>query len=82
MTLQRRHFLTAATVGAAAWRSAAQTPGKAGIPGPFPGRVAAVEHPGCIVSGQYQREAVRDMVQGVQVSAPFGRVEVALQVFA
>jgi len=34
-----------------------------GIPGPYPGRVIAVEHPGSIVSGQYQREAVREMLR-------------------
>ena len=65
MTVQRRHFLTALATGAGAIRAAAAetTSKKLGIPGPYPGRVAAVEHPGSIVSGKYQRDAVRDMIR-------------------
>jgi uncharacterized protein (DUF362 family) len=33
-----------------------------GIPGPFPGRVVAVERPGAVVQRKYQREAVRAML--------------------
>ena len=33
------------------------------MPGPFPGRVIAVEHPACIVSGAYQPEPVRQMLE-------------------
>lgn len=41
----------------------AQTTGKQlGIPGPFPGRVIAVNHPGSAVSGRHQAEPVREMV--------------------
>lgn len=41
----------------------AQSTGKQlGIPGPFPGRVVAVNHPGSAVSGRHQAEPVRDMV--------------------
>ena len=45
-----------------------QTYGKAdtskpGMPGPFPGIVSAVEHPGSIVGGKYQPEAVRAMME-------------------
>jgi hypothetical protein len=38
-------------------------PLKHGMPGPFPGRVVAVEHPGCIITSKYQREPVRNMMQ-------------------
>ena len=34
-----------------------------GIPGPFPGRVIQVSHPGSVVNGAVQREAVRAMAQ-------------------
>lgn len=34
-----------------------------GIPGPYRGRVIAVEHPGCIVSGVYQEQPVRNMME-------------------
>jgi len=33
------------------------------MPGPFPGRVVAVEHPGSIVQGAYQAEAIRQMME-------------------
>src|SRR5258708_781808 len=36
---------------------------KPGMPGPFPGRVVAVNHPGCITSGVYQAEPVRKMME-------------------
>ena len=42
--------------------TAAQSAKRLGIPGPFPGRVAAVHHPACIVSGAYQAEPARAMV--------------------
>ncbi len=32
------------------------------MPGPYPGRVVAVQHPGCIVSDAYQAQPVRDMM--------------------
>ena len=34
-----------------------------GIPGPYPGRVIAVEHPGSIIADVYQKETVQQMVQ-------------------
>lgn len=55
----RREFLTAAL--AASQSRAAST--KLGIPGPWPGRVVAVEHPGSIVSGAYAAESIRDMMR-------------------
>ena len=33
-----------------------------GMPGPFPGRVVAVEHPGCIVRDAYQKDAIDRMM--------------------
>jgi hypothetical protein len=36
---------------------------KPGMPGPFPGRVAAVTHPGSIVNGVYQPEPIRQMME-------------------
>ena len=64
MKVERRHFLAALASGAAARVATPQTMSKKlGIPGPYPGRVIAVEHPGSIVSGQYQREAVREMLR-------------------
>ncbi len=36
---------------------------KLGIPGPFPGRVVAVHHPGCIASNQYQNDPVKRMIE-------------------
>lgn len=44
------------------WNSKAAT-SKPGMPGPFPGRVVGVEHPACIVSGAYQAEPVRKMME-------------------
>ncbi len=35
---------------------------KQGIPGPYPGRVIAVCHPGCIVAGAFQAEPIRAMM--------------------
>lgn len=53
-------FLAAATAMARPAKGAAQ---KLGIPGPYPGRVIAVEHPRCIVTGTYQPEVVRGMAE-------------------
>lgn len=36
---------------------------KPGMPGPFPGVVSVVEHPGSIVNGAYQAEPVRKMME-------------------
>jgi hypothetical protein len=42
-------------------------PTRTGMPGPFPGRVVAVEHPASIVNGQYQPETIREMMhRGMQ----------------
>ena len=64
MTHRREFFQTALTAATASVtqsrsRAAAQ---KLGMPGPYPGRVVAVEHPGCILEGAYQPAAVRQMM--------------------
>jgi hypothetical protein len=46
----------AAAMGETYGRAATSKPG---MPGPFPGIVSAVEHPGSIVGGKYQPEAIR-----------------------
>ena len=74
MHFDRRAFLAAGAAAAAAAcnrkaaESQAAVPGasagaKLGIPGPYPGRVVAVSHPGSIVSDQYQAEPVRRMME-------------------
>ncbi|MBV8071109.1 MAG: DUF362 domain-containing protein [Acidobacteriaceae bacterium] len=66
MYTRRREFLETAFLGAAAAvtqsRSSAAQTRNAGIPGPYPGRVIAVEHSECIVSGVYQQETIGQMV--------------------
>ncbi|MEK7403711.1 MAG: DUF362 domain-containing protein [Acidobacteriota bacterium] len=57
MDIGRRPFLFGGLLAGAAG------PAQLGIPGPFRGRVVAVKHPGSIISGQYQREPVRAMIQ-------------------
>ena len=66
MGLSRREILGGLSVAAGAgliYSSRAADVGGLGIPGPFRGRVAASEHPGCILSGKYQREPVREMMR-------------------
>jgi len=58
MHVDRRTWLKGSLLAGAA---PAPKPGL-GIPGPFRGRVVAVRHPGSIISGQYQRPAVRAMI--------------------
>ncbi len=63
----RREFLETAFLGATAAlmqsRSSAAPTGNLGLPGPYAGRVIAVEHSGCIASGAYQKEPVHQMVE-------------------
>ncbi|MBI5281121.1 MAG: DUF362 domain-containing protein [Candidatus Solibacter usitatus] len=59
--MNRRDLLAGVLTAAAARAEAA--PAKLGIPGPYRGRVVAVEHPGSIISGKYQQEPVRDMMR-------------------
>jgi hypothetical protein len=65
----RREFLETAFLGAAAALTQSRSQADPhsgrkgfGIPGPYPGRVIAVDHPGCIVAGAYQAPAVQEMV--------------------
>ncbi len=66
MHISRRALLEyAAMAGAAALgqvHSKAAT-SKPGMPGPFPGLVVGVEHPGSILNGAYQAEPVRQMME-------------------
>jgi len=50
----------AAALGQAHSKAATSKPG---MPGPFPGLVVGVEHPGSIVNGAYQAEPVRKMME-------------------
>jgi uncharacterized protein (DUF362 family) len=64
MESTRRQLLCSTLLAAASKRSsAAATNGPLGLPGPYPGRVVAVEHPASIISGAYQAEPVRDMMR-------------------
>jgi len=60
----RRQLLrdSLAALALAAAPSKAST-GKLGIPGPYPGRVVAVSHPGVLAGGAYQPEPVRQMMR-------------------
>ncbi len=72
-SLDRRAFLAASVAAATAAcqqtisekqsSSAAKPASKLGIPGPYPGRVVAVQHPNSIVEDQYQAEPVRQMLE-------------------
>ncbi len=62
MGFDRRQFLSSSLISAAAARADAPAKPKLGIPGPFRGRVVAVEHPGSIVQNVYQREPVHEML--------------------
>jgi hypothetical protein len=61
----RREFLESAFAVAAAalTQSVSRAATVQGIPGPYPGRVVAVEHSGCITAAGYQAEPVRAMVE-------------------
>jgi len=68
MKLGRRDLLRAAMApallrGVTKNARAGAGAGKLGIPGPYPGRVVAVEHPGSIIGGKYQPEPVREMMR-------------------
>src|SRR5689334_25032011 len=64
MMISRRGLLAgmagAAVLGQVHSKAATTKPG---MPGPYPGRVIAVEHSGCITSGVYQAEPVRKMME-------------------
>ena len=65
MSITRRKLLVSSAAAAA---TALQSQSRAatsrpGMPGPFPGRVVAVEHPGSIISNTFQAQPVRQMMQ-------------------
>ncbi len=62
LKLTRRGLLGSSLLAGVAACSA-ETTKKLGIPGPYPGRVVEVAHPGSISAGRYNREAVRDMMR-------------------
>src|SRR5436189_2356735 len=61
----RREFLKSTLLAAAAAQAipVRAATSKLGIPGPYPGRVVEVHHPRSIVSGAYQAEPVKAMMQ-------------------
>jgi len=72
MRLDRREFLAASVAAAtlacaekveqAASSGAKPAASKLGIPGPYPGRVVEVHHPGSHIDGAYQSEPVEQML--------------------
>jgi uncharacterized protein (DUF362 family) len=54
---------SAAQLALSAQVSSKSAPGKLAMPGMFRGRVVEVHHPGSIVSGKYQADPVRSMMQ-------------------
>src|SRR5688572_15113797 len=60
--LYSRRDVFSSMLAAAAAHSLAAAPGKLGLPGPYPGRVVAVQSDGSIVSGKYQPEAIKQMM--------------------
>lgn len=68
MEPRRRDFINQAIAGsllAATYSTvpaSAKTASNLGIPGPFPGRVSAVHHPGSVAARKYNRDAIRAMM--------------------
>lgn len=62
MILARRELLSSFAAAAVTPLAARAASTKLGIPGPFPGRVIAIEHPGAVIGRQYQRDAIRRML--------------------
>ena len=63
LTTRRDALSTALFAAAQSARASPSARSKTGMPGPFPGRVIAVHSPGCILSDQYQKEPVRQMIE-------------------
>jgi hypothetical protein len=66
MTPTRRNLIVNSVAAAAATALTSQSRAattRPGMPGPFPGRVVAVQHPASIVSNTYQAEPVRQMMR-------------------
>jgi hypothetical protein len=62
MITARREFLRNAFVAALIPQGLVRAAGKGGMPGPWPGRVIAVEHGHAIDQGLYQADAVKQMM--------------------
>lgn len=64
MYVSRRDALRALLASASfAAPRAYSAPSKPGMPGPYPGRVVAVEHSGAILNGSYQKQAIDPMMR-------------------
>ena len=70
LPLSRREWFQSALAGVSARSlalgaqvSSSAEPGRLGMPGLYRGRVVAVSHPACLVSGAYQAEPVRRMMR-------------------
>ena len=61
--MQRRELLENMLLAAGARQPAGPATGKLGMPGPYPGRVVEVHHPGALASVAYQLEPVKKMMQ-------------------
>ncbi len=66
--ITRRQMLATAAAGTAgllfrpSWTYSKPLASKLGIPGPFRGRVVAVQHPACIAYSKFQAEPIRNMM--------------------
>ena len=67
MSTNRRQFIQKSFMAAAATATLSQSRASVsknlGLPGPYPGRVIAVEHPGSIIADVYQKQTIQQMVQ-------------------
>jgi hypothetical protein len=59
----RRDILKHALLAALAQSQSKAATTKPGMPGPYPGRVIAVDHPNAIAANQYQAEPIRQMMR-------------------
>ena len=67
MSANRRQFIQTSFLAAAATASQSQSKAAVsknlGIPGPYPGRVIAIEHPGSIIADVYQKDTIQQMMR-------------------
>jgi hypothetical protein len=63
MPRSRRDVLRESLFASAMAGAPALAASKLGLPGPYPGQVVAVSHPGSIVSGAFQAQPVADMMR-------------------
>jgi hypothetical protein len=67
VSANRREFIQKSFIAAAATATLSQSKAAVsknlGLPGPYPGRVIAIEHPGSIVADVYQKETIQQMMQ-------------------